>query len=131
MRLLVTDYSKDTKLSEAINRYFTLLHMTFASNLYKIYETPTSQIYKFLMQMVPPPQTQKPAEVEVAELEIECNGCHSRFKVQANLGRSQPIRPGSLAFPADNKLRCPRCGVEHDLSDTRRQLQAQAKKRVV
>jgi hypothetical protein len=130
MRLLVTDYSKDAKLSEAINRYYTLLHMAFGSNLYKLYETPTSQIYKFQMPSVPPPQLQKP-DAEMAELDLECNKCRSRFKVQANLGRVQPIKPGFIPFPTDNKLKCPSCGAEHDLSDTRRQLQSQTKKPVV
>jgi hypothetical protein len=131
MRLLVTDYSKDAKLSEAINRYYTLLHMAFASNLYKLYETPSSQIYRFQMPKVPPPQPQKPANGEMAELELECNKCHNRLKIQANLGRVQPIKQGSIPFPADNKLKCPSCGTEHDLSDARRQLQAQAKQPVV
>jgi ClpP class serine protease len=131
MRLLVTDYTADAKLSEAINRYYALLHMAFSSNLYKLYETPTSQIYKFQMPIVPPPQLQRPPGTEIAELDLECCKCHSRFKIQANLGRTQPIKPGSIPFPPDNKLKCPRCGAEHDLSDARRQLQAQAKKPVI
>ena len=88
---------------------------------------------KFQMPIVPPPRPQKPADEEMAELELECSKCHRRFKVQANLplGRAQPIKPGSFPFPADNKLKCPSCGAEHDLSDARRQLQAQTKKPVV
>lgn len=129
MRLQIVDYAAEAELADAINRYYALLQMAFSGNLYKLYETPTSQIYKFLMPMVPPPQ-QQPSP-HIAELEVQCNKCKSRFKVQANLGRKQPIKPGCVPFPADNKLRCPTCGVEHDLSDARRQLEAQAKKPVV
>lgn len=39
MRLRITDYSKTADLNDAIVRYHTLLQMTFATNLYKIFET--------------------------------------------------------------------------------------------
>jgi hypothetical protein len=129
MGLRITNYGEQPELADAVNRYYALLQMTFAGNLYKLYETTGSQIYKFLMPSVPPPQPQVTADS--AELEIQCSKCQSRFKVQANLGKKQPLRTGCIPFPADNKLKCPACGVEHDLSDARRQLEAQAKKRVV
>jgi hypothetical protein len=129
MRVLFRDYSTEPELCDAISRYYALLQMTFAGNLYKLYETTGSQIYKFSMPPVPPPQPR--VSPDIAELGIECSKCQSRFRVQANLGRKQPLQPGCIPFPADNKLKCPACGVEHDLSDARRQLEAQAKKRVV
>jgi hypothetical protein len=126
MRLLITDYSQQPELADAITRYYALLQMTFASNLYKIYETSESQVLKFLMPQVPPPQA-----VDVAVLDVQCNNCKAAFKVQANLGSKKPLQPGVIPFPAHNKLHCPQCGVEHDLSDARRQLEAQTKKPVV
>lgn len=127
MRLLVTDYSLQPELAEAITRYYALLQMTFSSNLYKIYETPESQIVKFLMPQVSPP-AQAP---NIAVIDFQCNNCKARTKIQANLGSTQPLQPGNTLFPDDNKFRCPNCGVEHDLSDARRQVEAQAKKPVV
>jgi hypothetical protein len=45
MKLLITDYTKDKKLSEAIDRYYTLLRMTFdMTGIYKIFETSEFQI---------------------------------------------------------------------------------------
>lgn len=129
MRLLIKDYSEEPEVADAISRYYALLQMTFSSSLYKLYETSTSQIYKFLMPPVPPLQQQ--VSPDIAELQIQCNKCQSQFKVQANLGKKQALKPGCLPFPPDNKLRCPNCGVEHDLSDSRRQLEAQTKKPVV
>lgn len=35
MRLLITDYCSDPNLCDAIRRYYTLLQMTFASNVFK------------------------------------------------------------------------------------------------
>ena len=40
MKLYVTDYSSTPELADAIRRYYTLLQMTFATNIYKIFETP-------------------------------------------------------------------------------------------
>ena len=130
MRLLVTDYTKEPQLAEAITRYYTLLQMTFSSNLYKIYETLDSQVVKFLTpQMALPQQTLQPANNAIFDL--QCGKCKTNSKIQANFGRPQPLEPNCLPFPPDNKFRCPSCGTEHDLSDTRRQLETQTKKRVV
>ena len=130
MRLLVTDYTKEPQLAEAITRYYTLLQMTFSSNLYKIYETPDSQVMKFLTpQMALPQQTLQSANNAIFDL--QCGKCKTNSKIQANFGRPQPLEPNCLPFPPDNKFRCPSCGTEHDLSDTRRQLETQTKKRVV
>jgi len=129
MRLRITDYSKQPELADAVTRYYALLQMTFVSNIYKLYETPNSQILKFLMPPVPPPQQAQ--AVNVAVLDVQCNNCKRVSKVQASLGAPQPLQPNCLPFPADNKFRCPGCGVEHDLSDARRQLEAQSKKPVV
>lgn len=123
MRLRITDYSKQPDLAEAIRRYHTLLQMTFDStNICKIFETPDSQILKFVAPAVPPPQN-----VEVAVIEVECPKCHSKSKIQANL-RKSPLQPGNHRFPTDNLLKCPACSAEIDLSNARRQIEVQSKK---
>ena len=53
MKISITDYTQTPELADAITRYHTLLQITFSSNLYKLYETPDSQITKMLMPMVP------------------------------------------------------------------------------
>lgn len=129
MRLQITDYSKMPELADAIRRYHTLLQMTFATNIYKVFETPDSQIYRFIAAQVSPPQP--PAEANVAIIEARCGKCNATSRVQANLGESHPLQEGCLPFPPDNKFHCPSCGAEVGLSDTRRQIEAQSKKRVV
>ena len=54
MRLLVPDYSEQPDLADAIARYYALLQMTFATNIYKVYETTGSQIFKFLVPQAAP-----------------------------------------------------------------------------
>jgi len=134
MRLLVTDYSQSGELADAIGRYYALLQMSFATNLYKIYETVDSQILKFVVPQVPPPKQILAQQIQAANMipfELHCDNCKSASKLQANFGTPQPILPGHVPFPKDNKFRCPHCGTEHDLIDARPQLEAQAKKPVV
>lgn len=129
MRLRITDYSKMPELADVIRRYHTLLQMTFATRIYKVFETPESQIYRYLPPQVP--LSQQPVEAEVAILETRCGKCNVTTRVQANLGESRPLQEGCVPFPPDNKFRCPGCGAEADLSDMRRQIEAQSKKRVI
>ena len=56
MRLKITDYSSNRDLADAIRRYHVLLQMTFESNIYKVFETTDSQIYRFLSMPAPAPQ---------------------------------------------------------------------------
>lgn len=128
MRLKITDFSKDAELFDAIQRYHTLLQMTFATNIYKVFETPTSQIYRFIAPAAPPPPAQ---QGDVAVVEVPCGKCGRVTKVQASLGKAQPLRSGHIPFPANDILACPQCGAETDLGDLKRQLEAQTKKPVV
>ena len=49
LKLKITDYSKNADLNDAILRYYTLLRMTFETNIYKLIETVDSQIYRFVL----------------------------------------------------------------------------------
>lgn len=131
MRLKITDYSKMPDLADAIRRYYTLLQMSFSTNIYKVFETPESQIYRFIAPQVPPPQAVVPAGAAAVTLDLSCPKCGKASRVQANLGASKPLQPGCLPFPPDNKFSCPTCGAVIDLSDARRQVEAQSKRPVV
>ncbi len=123
MRLKITDYSQQADLAEAIRRYHTLLQMTFDStNIYKVFETPNSQIIKFVAPAVPPPQN-----ADAVIIEVGCPKCHTPSKLQANLKKC-PLQPGSHRFPTDNRFKCPNCAAEIDLADARRQIEVQSKK---
>jgi ClpP class serine protease len=130
MRLVITDYAATPDLSDAIMRYYTLLQMSFATNIYKVIETAHSQIYRFIPQpaQVAPAAAGKP---QAALIEVLCSQCGERHQVQANLGVAQPLQPGNIPFPGNNRLKCPKCAAETDLSDARRQIEAQAKQKVV
>jgi hypothetical protein len=126
MRLRITNFEKDAGLEDAIRRYYTLLQMTFdRTPIYKVYETPTSQIYKSVA-----PLSGGAAPGGVGDIDLQCV-CGETIRIQANLGRPQPLRPGRLPFPPDNVISCPRCGTKHDLRPFRDQLEKQAGQKVV
>jgi ATP-dependent protease ClpP protease subunit len=134
MRLKITNYANTPDLEDAILRYYTLLQMTFATNLYKIFETADSQVMRFLAPQLPPPLGAGmglPAPGSAIVFDFQCNRCNGKTKMQANLAKGAPLQMGCLAFPPDNKFRCPKCGTEHNLVDARRQIEAQFKKPIV
>lgn len=129
MRLKVTDYSKDPKLFDAIRRYYILLKISFDNtNIFKIYETPSSQIYRFVIPKIPPTPKQMP---NVALIEFECPNCKTKAKIQANLKKGVPLQKGATPFPKDNVFVCPACNSRNDLSALRQQIEAQSKKKIV
>lgn len=128
MRLRVTDYSERPDLRDAIGRYYTLLQMTFAANIYKLFETPVSQIMRLEQIQGVPVGSQN---LNAAVIGVACRNCGAEFTVQASFAPAVPLKPGAIPFPAENKVRCPQCGTEHDLSEARRQIEAQAKRPIL
>jgi hypothetical protein len=136
MRLQVTDYGDNAELADAIRRYHTLLRMTFDGAVYKVFETPVSQIYRYIVPAVPAGRSPERPEglsagARLVKFDLKCEKCGTVSHIQANLEAGQPVEKGSFLFPSDNRFRCPNCGAEHDLSEVRRQIELQAKKPVV
>lgn len=129
MQLKVTDFSEDTELFDAISRYHILLKMSFdTTNIFKIYETPNSQICRFATPQVGTVPQQMP---NMAVIEFECPNCKTKTKIQANLKKGVAIQKGSVPFPKDNVFICPACNSRNDLSTLRNQIESQSKKKIV
>lgn len=133
MGLRITNYAQDPELADAIRRYYSLMQVTLSSNIYKIFETPTSQIYKFMVVSGPTSATppNAPKDAQCAFLDLECAKCKSKFKIQACLGVEQDLHDGCLPFPEVDHLNCPTCNADLDLSGARRQIELQSKKKIV
>lgn len=131
MGLQITDYSQNTELNDAITRYYTLLRMSFETNIYKIYETPTSQIYRSINTSAPPSPPQPAVLPNPLLIDIKCAKCHLTSKLQINFEQDFPIQPGVMLFPKNNKFKCPSCNAESDLLGLRQQLEAQTHKKIV
>ena len=130
MRLKIIDFSENPDLYDAIHRYYILLKRTFdTTNIFKIYETPTSQIYRFEIQQPGAIPQQKPGKAII--IEFECPNCKTKKNIQANFVKGVPIKNGAVRFPKDNVFICPACNGRIDLSAVRGQIESQTKKRIV
>lgn len=131
MGLQIVDYSENKELCEAIRRYHILLQMTFAGSIYKLFETPTSQIMLHVLVGQQKLAGLIAPQADGCDVDVECPNCKTKTKVQANLGKEQPIKPGFKPFPKDDRFSCPGCGTEHSLAELRRSIEGQTKKPIV
>jgi len=131
MRLKVQDYRQATELYDAISRYYTLLKMTFDStNIFKLYETIESQIYRFPTPQAPPlPVGQKAPSRAIVN--FECPNCKNITNIQASLKKGIPIEKGAVPFPKDDNFICPNCKGNINLGSLRRQIEMQTKTKVL
>lgn len=145
--LQITDYSKTKELADAIRRYHALLQMTFdATPIYKLFETPGSQIQRFFAQLqmgmgglpglIPqlPFPGGKPAPGQVlpssALIQFNCPKCGKAHRLQVDFDKQQPLQPGNERFPSKDILTCNQCGMSHNLAALRSQLELQMKRKV-
>ena len=130
MRLIIVDFSLQKELNEAILRYYTLLRMSFDTNIYKLFETVDSQIYRFSV-----PQGQKPPvkkQGNVADIQFECPKCKNKFLIQANLEKNVPLKKEAVPYPIDDDIfKCPACGMESNINQIRLQIESQSGRKVV
>ena len=132
MCLKVQDYSKNSYLHEAISRYYTLLKITFdTTNIFKLFETIDSQIYRFTSPVSSPLPMPGKVMPDSAKIDFECPNCKNVTKIQANLKKGIPIEKGAIPFPNNNVLICPNCKNNIDLSALRRQIEMQLKTGII
>jgi len=132
MKLKITDYTESKELSEAIQRYFILLKMTFdQTNFFKIYETPDSQIYRYIPIQGIAQQQGFPQNVSQVEIGLQCPQCKTNIKLQANFKKGLPLKSGVIKMPSGNKIECPNCKKEIDLVDLKKNIEGQARRKIV
>jgi len=131
MKLKITNFNLSADLNDAIVRYYTLLRMSFDTNMYKLIETVESQIYRFVVGPNPggAPISEKQ---KIAGVNFECPKCKEHFLIQLNLGKSEPLKPGHVPYPVDdNVFKCPNCSAQSNLANVRLQIEAQTGKKIV
>jgi hypothetical protein len=133
LRLQITDYSANEELCDAINRYHTLLQMSFETTVYKIYETAKSQIYRFQSAPIPQPAIPipQPAIPNPLMLAYACEKCKMKQVIQINLSVAVPLQDGAIPFPANNMYKCKACNAESNLLGLRQQIEVQTGRKIV
>jgi hypothetical protein len=146
--LEIIDYSKVAELADAVRRYHVLLQMTFENTgIYKLVETPDSQINRFSAQvlMAPPgmaPQIpgipargQQPVNLggtapTGAIINFKCPKCQMNHTLQADFEQQRPLQPNMERYPSNDILICSKCRSSHVISGIRKQLELQAGRKV-
>jgi hypothetical protein len=123
--LQVTDFMTPPELGDSVMRYYTLVQMSFdTTNMYKMFETVSSQIYRFSVDASNAPT--KPS-AGLQKVNVECPKCKQHFSVQYCLGQATKREAGLKAFPLESgRVWCPKCHSEIDLSDFRRKTEAES-----
>jgi predicted RNA-binding Zn-ribbon protein involved in translation (DUF1610 family) len=127
MGLKIRNYTPETELNEAIDRYFTLLRLTFdLTGIYKVFETCDSQIYQSISQaFIPPVPVPKNVKPQFAHANFVCPKCSTPYQIQLNFEKNVNIKPGSVVYPKNDIFVCPNCSTQTNLSPMRLQLEAQ------
>lgn len=133
MRLEVTDYSSIPDLKDAIDRYYTLLRITFDNTgIYKIFETCNSQIYQSVSQAnVTHESPQKKLTPQSAHTDFVCPKCANTFTIQLNLNSNVKLTSGSIVYPKNDNFICPACGTETNIAPIRLNFEAQTGIKVI
>lgn len=134
MGLRITDYSENIALHDAIRRYYVLLNVFFeiSPQTYKVIETPISQIYKQKSAGTPKPmEVPNPKQADKAVIELTCEKCKNTSKIQLNFKHGIPLDEGALPYPSNDIFKCPFCGVEHNLTAIRQNVELQTGKGMV
>ena len=107
MKLQITDYSTNAALNEAITKYYTLLRMTLDStSIYKIVETPETQVHRHSQQVgVPAPQN-LPRNMNHVIIDFECPKCKTKSKIQAKFIKDDKLQPGAVPYPKNDIFVC-------------------------
>ncbi len=134
MKLEIIDYSTEEDLNDAIERYFTLLRITFdLTGIYKIFETCNSQIYQSISQVTQQniPLKEKNLKAEAAHADYTCPKCGTKYEIQLNLIKGARLKKNSTPFPKNDIFTCKNCKTQSDLKPMRMQLEAQTGLKVV
>jgi len=132
MKLMITDYCESKDLADAIEMYFTLLKIFFDStNIFKIYETPTSQIYRNIPIQGIAQQGNPPKNLDHVQAEIECGQCKKVIKLQANFKENIPLESGFMMMPKEDKIFCPACNNSIDIGNFKKTIEGQMMRRIV
>lgn len=132
MRVKITDMNSNPDLKEAVWRYYALLRMTFESTtIYKLFETIDSQVLRFQVPKSNGKQKVPSGDIKIIKIDLECEKCKHKTKVQGNLVDGIPIEDGYLPFPIDNQFQCPNCQRLIDLSNIRRDAEAKIGRRIL
>lgn len=144
MRLEIINYSDNKSkhynndLHDAIDRYYTLLRMTFDSTgIFKIFETAKSHIIQTISQQklfkdIPQKSNQiKSNKPSSAIINFVCPKCSTHHKIQLNFIEKVQTADGVNKYPPNDNFICKNCGCITNINSVRLQIEAQTGLKVI
>ena len=128
----IHDYSKDEKLNEAIERYYALLTITMLSNVYKLFESKDSHIYKqygIQAQQNQPNQQNIPSQPYIV-VPYKCGKCKSLTNLQFNF-ENAPLQRGAVPYPENDIFSCPKCSATQNISKAKSDIEINTGKKII
>lgn len=126
--LIINRVEDNPKLADVVLRIHTVCRFIFnMSNSFKIFATADDKIFRQAITMTGPLPGQRrikvPQDVEVVEIDIECQNCKQKHKLYAKLKEDKEIdqkmkSKGRIPFPPGKKIACV-CSKEIDLTSVR------------
>jgi len=123
--LIINRVEDNPKLADVVLRIHTVCRFIFnMSNSFKIFATADDKIFRQAITMTGPLPGQRrikvPQDVEVVEIDIECQNCKQKHKLYAKLKEDKEIdqkmkSKGRIPFPPGKKIACV-CDKEIDLT---------------
>ena len=128
LKLKITDFSQDETLNDAIMRYYTLMRMSFEGAIYKIFETPDTQIYK----MIPIKMIQQNSQEDIKNVlaDIDCPKCKAKYKIVLPFEEILEENKSCIPYPKSNILFCKKCHTKIDLSQLKNDVETQFNKKI-
>ena len=135
MGLRITDYTSVPDLSESIRRYYALLHITFESNMYKIFETAHRMIGRFINVGPPTPDTetvrQQLSMAQTVNMDTDCPVCSKSIPLQLKLAEDVPDTVGRIPYPNGGVITCPHCHRQINLAGVVQQFERDFRQEVL
>lgn len=138
--LKINRVEDDPKLADVVLRIHTVCRFIFnMSNSFKIFATADDKIFRQAITMTGPLPGQQRIkvlqDVEVVEIDIECQNCRQKHKLYAKLKEDKEIdqkmkSKGRIPFPSGKKIACV-CGKEIDLTPVREDVEKKIGKKFV
>ena len=134
MRLKISDFTEPPflPLADPIRRYHALLYITFESNVFKLFETPSRVIARTLNTQVQmgTPQQIPPELAETVDFTVQCAHCQKDLPIRMKLKKGAKDEPDRIPYPKNDVVTCPYCSTKNDLAGAKRNIEQKMKRKV-
>lgn len=136
--LPIIDFSQEA-WGPAAQELSDLIIVTFQSNIVKLFETEGSDLAKRINLTAPGvgpgggPGLPFPDPKAATNVDVDyvCPTCHSQIPLQIRLDKSVQLNPARIAYPANDRMKCPSCAADLDLKAVRMQAEQITGKKLV